>query len=210
MRKNIEQKQVVAHIDYHNNLIFWILDTHIGRAVSNSIDRRHERNWDEYCKLFSELSAKWIDDYDWVSNLGYVMPKEYFEFRAQQRESLKEYLNTFYQTFDRLGNMLYGILCHIISKFEKVGKLENAECQSLVVNFEFAKQHLKNKFPNEWKKFRTFAEFSTTQEEIEKVLRCPECNSEDITSYDSLKWRCKNCNKYFLKNPRKPRKIESA
>jgi hypothetical protein len=196
---------MIRMTDYHDNLVFWLLDMHIGKAVSNSIDKRQEISFDDYCKLFSEKSAKWIDDYDWISNLGSVMPKQYFEFTEEQKQSLKAYLDLYYNDFNRFGNMLYGILAHILSRFEKSGKLETSEAKALILNYEFAKAYLIQKFPKEWKEYRTFVESSTTQEEIEKIIKCPECGSsgEDIVSYDSLKWRCKNCCKYFLKNPRR-------
>jgi len=101
----------------------------------------------------------------------------------------------------RFGNMVFLVLCHILAKFEEANKKETPEYQALLANKEFCKVYLIQKFSDEWKKgiqrLRDLPE--------EKPVTCPECNSEDIVSYDSLKWRCKNCGKYFLKNPRSAR-----
>jgi len=108
MEKNAEQKQAVAHISYQENLVYWLLDMHITRAASDSIDRRRERSADEYWNLLDKKCAEFIEDYDWVGNLGSVMPQEYFDFTEEQKQSLKEYLDLFYND---LPFWEYGFSC---------------------------------------------------------------------------------------------------
>lgn len=204
--KNIQQKVVAARITYQDNLVYWIEDVLIGRNVSRTFDKRIERSWSEYCDLFLEKSSKWIDDYNWVSDLGNAMlndndAKNYFEFTAQQQQSLKEFLDLFYNDFNRFGTMLFRRLAFILGKFENAKKLETPEAKALIANYEFAKIYLIEKFPNEWKQYRTYVESNTNLPE-EKPITCPECGSEEITSFNRMRWVCKNCNRMFMKNPR--------